>query len=193
MAYTIPTDEPDSPIQKGTTVKFYKSFSDFPTSESWQLDYFINPELAASSPTPVNITATVPAGETRFLVTIPAATTADFPVGRVRWSAEVSLSGEVFAVGAGIWHTTPDPSATSDQRTHAQKMVDLLQAYITGQATGNVYDRTLSGYSIRRLTIEEARKELQYWQRVRVDELNAEQGGGQRRVIRYSFPNGGVF
>lgn len=121
----IPTKEPLE-IVAGDTVKWTKSLSDYPASESWVLTYYIKGNG-------INASAAATADGDDHAVTIAAATTAAWASGDCWMDGYVAKSGERYKVYSAKLVVKPDLSAedgTFDGRSDAKIMLDAVETAI---------------------------------------------------------------
>ncbi len=148
MAYTIPTGEPDS-FTQGETVKWYKSFADFEPAD-WTLSYnFVGPST-------FTVTATTSGGV--FLSTISSTDSASYADGDYYYQAQVTNGTETYVVKNGtttILATLANEKAGYDGRSHAQKVLDSIEAVIEGRASQSDKEIEIDGRRIDRLTPRE--------------------------------------
>ena len=83
----------------------------------------------------------------------------------------------------------------ADQRTHAQKMVELIQAVQLGKSTHDILESDVEGTRIKRLSPKELRDEYNYWVQIRQNEvkkMNSESGrsNGRNRFTVFTDPSG---
>ena len=123
----IPTTEPSS-VTAGDTVTWLKSLADYPASSGWSLAYrLIN---AAGK---IDITASASGAD--HLVSVAAATTANWLAGDYDYIATVTKAAERYTVGTGAMVVSPNLAAatTYDTRSSARKALDavnlLLETY----------------------------------------------------------------
>lgn len=189
MAYTVPDVIPLQ-IIAGTTVKFTKSFDDFPTSESWALNY----SFVSNVGTPVDVTATAP--NSLYLVTIPAANTASMNAGLWQYQAYVTKAGERFAVDSGTVTVVRDfdaQTAASDNRSHAEKMLALIEAQLEGRAPDGIESHSIGGTPINLIPLERLKVlRDQYWGEVlrqrKADAIARGLGNPRNIYVRFSAP-----
>lgn len=152
MAAPTPTTEPICLIA-GDTAKWLKSLADYPASEGWALSYtFIN---AATK-----ITINAAASGNDYLVTASASTTSNWSAGSYAWRASVSKSGEVYTVATGTIDVKAAFSgATLDNRTHARKALDNIEAYLVDPANLAAQSYEIAGRKLSRIPRGELLKE----------------------------------
>jgi hypothetical protein len=129
----IPNQEPAA-LRVGDTWRWTRSLPDYP-APSWVLKYrFKN---AAGG---FEVVAT--ASGTDQSITVAAATTAGYTAGKYTWTAWVEGgSSEKYTVDSGTMDVQPDYRAASaatglDDRSHNQKMVAQIQAWLETHADG---------------------------------------------------------
>lgn len=99
----------------------------------------------------VEITSTV----ADFVVEVPAATTAGYTSGHYAWQAYIvrNSDSERVTVGSGSAELLSNQdAAATDPRSHARKMVDLLEAALEGRATDQQIDVLTSAIGDRSVT-----------------------------------------
>lgn len=141
---TIPTQ-----ITAGTTVKFRRSFSDYPTSDSWVYTFY----LAGAKV--LNKVATVANGE--FNVTLAATDTTTLTPGGYKYSEVVSKSGEIVSVGSGVLEVLPNliTATAGSLQSLEEKDLAAIETYLTGHAPTDVKSYTINGRSLERIPREE--------------------------------------
>lgn len=114
------TTEPTR-VTAGDTIAWTKSFSDYPASASWVLSYTLINSAA-------KITVTATASGADHLVSVPAATTANWTAGNYTWHAVVTKATERYTVGTGQIVVAPNLAAAStyDTRTSARKALEAV-------------------------------------------------------------------
>lgn len=140
MAPTVPIGEP-SALQAGINWSWKRTqSSDFPIADGWAYKYYLTGKTSTS------FTATN--GTTDFTVSVAAATTASIAAGNYKWQLRASLSSDVYLVDEGEFVIEADTAVTanSDQRTHAETMLALIETEIAARVdgTGSAND----GYTI---------------------------------------------
>lgn len=170
MATDISTIEPDE-IRAGDTVTWLKSLSDYPASDSWVLSYRL-----VSSTTHYDISSS--ASDSDHLVTITAATTANYTPGEYTLIGWVTKSSERYSIPSKKINVLPDLAAVAtgyDIRSNARKTLDLLDAALQAQGSNAwVQEYEIAGRRMRFRSIGEFMK---FYDRVKADvrsEENAE-------------------
>lgn len=128
MAATIPTTVPAT-LPAGIDWQWTWSSSDYAPADVTTLTFYFT---GAAS---FNIAAT--AGSSDFSVAVASTTTADYTAGTYKWTAVATVSGIDYQAEAGVIVITPSVKATGDQRTHAEKMVSLIEDEIEARITGD--------------------------------------------------------
>jgi len=171
MAYvTVRKDIPPR-ITAGDGISWRKSFSNYPAT-SWDLTYtFLN------STDRINIGASeISADGSDFLIEIPGSTSAPWKSGKYKYQAYLtnqSDSDERIMIDHGSTEILPNYATVTsgsgiDTRTHAEKVLDGLEAMIADKATKDQLSYTILGRSISRLNPQEVREWRDYY-RAEVD------------------------
>ena len=134
IAASVPTSEPTS-LAAGDTWTWRRAFPDYPTA-----DYVLSYAIRGASRLDWDTDWVTESGNT-YLVTIPAADTADLLPGTYRWVANVvdAATGlERWTAGSGVFTVTPnyDTYAAGDAQTHNEKMLALVEAALEERLTG---------------------------------------------------------
>ena len=128
-----PTIEP-AEIVAGDTLSWRREdlTADYPAC-SWTLTYVL------AGPQKHTISASAdPDFPEAFLVSVPAADTANYQAGNYWWAAYVSKDAERYQIATGQITVKENLSAASagyDGRSHARKVLDALEAVLEGKAT----------------------------------------------------------
>ena len=163
----------------GDTWQWTKVYADYPTSESWALSY------ALTGPATVAAISASISGD-HYAVSLAAATTAAYTPGTYQWRAFLTKASERHQVGAGVFVLQPDLAVkTGDQRSHAVKMLTLIESALEGRILTQEEEYSLSGRSMKKLTIPELQKLRGRY----LLEVRREQSGGAlpMRAIAYRF------
>ncbi len=84
-------------------------------------------------------------------------------------------------VERGVITVAPDP-ALADPRSHAERMLDAIEALLENRASKDVQSYAIAGRNLTKLTVDE----LQRWRRFYRSEVARERGSG-RRITLMSF------
>lgn len=185
MAADIPTTVP-SQLRAGDTWKWTKSIADYPATAGWTLKYRFKSATGG-----FEITASASGAD--HSVTVAAATSAAYAAGTYSFVGWVEGgSSEKYTVDEGVADVLPDlrsgtATAAQDVRSTAQKMVDAIDAWLTGRDPG-VAEYEIAGRRMKYWSPSELLKMRQRFQ----SELNAEQavnklaaGLGSGRKIQF--------
>lgn len=118
----------------GDALDFKTSPPNYPASDGWTLTYRLIPQ---SSGTPIEFVATADGDD--YLIEVSSSTTATWAAGPYSWASAVSKSGERFTVDDGSITIKADPFAVSslDNRSHARKMLDAIEAALESRASSS--------------------------------------------------------
>lgn len=142
MAPQVPVGEP-SALRAGTTWSWKRGeSSDFPVADLWVYTYYL------TGKTSLSFVGTNSLTNHDVTVSVAASTTDDVAAGVYKWQLRASLSGAVHLVDEGAFDVVADVNVTaaSDQRSHAEKMLALVEAEIQARVTGDGSGHT--GYII---------------------------------------------
>lgn len=93
-----------------------------------------------------------------FKFTAPAATTAAYKEGVYQWQLTATKTTDRYTIATGII-TLKDNigsrSALYDNRSHAKKVLDAIEAVIEGRASATDQSYTIAGRSITRIPLQE--------------------------------------
>jgi hypothetical protein len=142
--YAVPTV-----WNQGDTIKWDVTVPDYPASDGWALTY----ELKSSASDLATVTAS--ADGDSYTVTISAATSAGYSVGKYHYVAYVTLSGERFTVDSGRVEIVKDfeTAGNYDARAHAEKVLEAIETVIEGRASKDQESYTIAGRSLARTPI----------------------------------------
>lgn len=160
MAYTIPSQEPNS-VVAGDTWTWKKSLPDYSPADGWALTYYFN----ANGQTPQSAVGTTSGLD--FLVTVSATTSAAFASTEWYWIAKVSKGSEVYTVDKGRFTVAPNPATfTGDPRSLVKRTLDAIQAAILGTASKDELSISVDGMALSYRSMDElARLEIRYQDR----------------------------
>ena len=134
-------------LRAGDTGKWQRSFSDYPASAGWVLAYTI-----AGSAGVFTFSATTSGDD--FQVTVSAATTGGWAAGQYTLTEYVSKAGERYTLSAQPFRVLPNlvGSSAADSRSHAQKMLDAIEAWLESKAptaaSVEIAGRKISNYPL---------------------------------------------
>jgi hypothetical protein len=170
----------------GDTVKWDVSVPDYPASEGWALSYELKSKNAHIS----SISASA-SGED-YTVTISAATSAAYSAGEYRYAAYVTKGSERFTVDSGKIEVLKDfqDSGNFDDRSHAQIVLDAIEAVLESRATKGQESYTIAGRSLARTPIPDLlllrdRYKTEVTQADRADRISRGLGSSARIRTRF--------
>jgi len=149
------TSLPDT-LQAGDTWAWDATVDDYPSAE-WTLKFVLHLRGSAST---IDINAAAAAeGGNNYDVTVPANLTADYAPGAYDWMAFVEKGAgatreryTVSGVG-GTVRIVPDletATTTTDTRTHARKMLELIESSLLASApNSHIIALTIDGKSVQ--------------------------------------------
>jgi len=174
---------------QGLTVKWIVSLADYSPDDGWALTYYFTRATDHRS------SAAADAGDGTWLVTITAEQSALFTTGDYWFEARVAKGDEVFRVDEGTVTVEAAPSAAADRRSHAKKMLDLIDALLESRITR----AQVAGYSVSTpngsrsmqfASLAELREARTYYRRLyrqEVDAVRRAQGKKSSTTIRAKF------
>ena len=147
MSQNIATEEP-SRVFSGNTVKWKRSFGDYPSS-AWTLYYRLIGQA--------NQLITAAADGSGYLVTVTKADSFGWIPGNYRLVGYVTAQddSERFTIYEGDLKVELDPATAADgieTRTFWRRVYDHLQAIIEGKAQQGESSYTVAGRSVSRMT-----------------------------------------
>lgn len=141
------TNEP-SELRAGLTWAWRREdlASDYPAS-TWTLKYWF--KKTGSSGANFSITATIDGDN--FAVSVAASTTSGYTAGDYTWAAVVTSGAEAHEVDRGTLKLLPryDQAANLDDRTHAKKVLDAIEAVIEGRAAKDQQEYAIGGRMLK--------------------------------------------
>lgn len=125
--------------------------SDYPPA-SYTLSYTARRQSDGTD----SIAITASADGSDYVVEVGQATTAVYEVGDYRWQAYLTrdADSERVTIDYGTWEVVADrATSTSDPRSHAEIVLDAVEAVIEGRATKDQENYSISGRSLVRTPI----------------------------------------
>lgn len=171
----------------GDTWKWSRAEPDYPASDGWTLQYIF--KSAAGEFTIDSV-----ADGSLHSVVVDTATTAGYQAGSYTWQVSANKGGERYTLRSGTLKVEPDFTAAGalDNRSHARKVLDNIEAVIERRATRDQMSFSVEGRSLSRTPIADliALRD-RYRREVREEEGAARgaQGLGSRRKILTRFSN----
>jgi hypothetical protein len=152
MATPTPTTVP-SRFVAGDTVKFDRSFPDYPASAGWAYNVYFNGAQKLGK-------AATTTGDT-FNVVLTATDTATFTTpGVVRYQERVSKAGEVHLVGEGSTVVALDftAAAAGAALTFEERTLAVIEAALAGRLTKDEETYQIAGRAVSRIPFETLNK-----------------------------------
>ena len=185
-----PQDYEPEKLTAGVTWKWNKTLSDYPASE-WSLNYYLRRNGAAQ--TSFGSTAD---GDT-FQVNVGAVVTAIFTPDVYDIIGIVTKGSDKFVVYDGIIKVLSNPASSSayDPRSHARKVLDLIEAAMEGRIPNGMESYTIGGRSINKIPLKELRELYDRYKQDVEREVQAERLANGRRSgknigVRFGRPSG---
>ena len=181
--------EPEK-LTSGVTWKWKKTISDYPASE-WTLTYYLRKDGATAT------SFSAAADGDTHLVTVAAATTAGYAAGVYDIIGVVVKAAEKYVVFDGIFEvlTNPATAGAYDPRTHARRVLDLIEAAMEGRIPNGMESYTIGGRSINKIPLNQLRE---LWEKYKQDVVMEEQAerlvngrrSGKNIGVRFNQPSG---
>jgi hypothetical protein len=146
LSAPIPSVEP-SIIAAGDTLKFTKSFNDYPVRDGWALSY----SLTALNRQRIDIAAgtnTTPPGD--FLVYVPSATTLGWQSGVYLMVGWVTLAADRYEIYRKQVEIEADAASADavDGRSWAQKALEKVETMLLDQSSRGEISYSINGRSM---------------------------------------------
>jgi hypothetical protein len=142
---TVLTTEP-STIRAGDFLTWLKSLSEYPANAGWSLSYTL-----INDSTKITINAAASGAD--HLVSVLAATSANYASGLYSWMARVTKATEIYTIASGSIEILPNLAALTifDGRSHARIMVQAIEAAIQGRASSTQLEYEINGRRVRNM------------------------------------------
>lgn len=140
-------------ITAGDTLNYTVSVPQYPATAGWVLKLRLVPRS-----TGVAATYTAAASGADHRVTVSAAVTATWVAGAYGWATWVEKAGERYSLQSGQVTVLADPAQaleSADTRTHAQKVLDAVQAVIEGRASSTQAEYQIAGRAVKHIPMAE--------------------------------------
>lgn len=165
-----------SRIAAGDTLEFTVTLADYPAGDGWVLHYRLTPRAAGGTAYAFDATAS---GDDH-LVSVDAATTADWAAGDYTSSAWVTSGTQRFSISSEGGQVTvlADPStlpAGTDTRSQAEKDLAAIDSLLSGKASSGTEEYRISGRLLRSYPLADLMK-LRALKRGEVDAERAAAG-----------------
>ena len=190
-------------IAAGDEILFYRTLPNYPANAGWSLTYYLRGGGPGSANAGFSDSFVSTAFGSDHQMTVVSTKTAAWLPGRyqVQGFATNQTSGpngvpERHIIYDGLWTIKPNFQTISpdqDTRTHARRVLDMIEATIEGKAGDDVLDSQIGGTTIRRFTPEQILKFHSYYKaRVSAEVATAKIKGGRatgRTILaRFSRP-----
>ena len=137
--------------------------SDYPSTE-YSLTYIIRAASGAG-----NHEFQVPGvlSGSDYVFTISSADSADFDAGRHHWQLEVTRTSDAerAVILTGLWDIIEDLDNNVDPRSHAEIMVDKIEAVLQNRADADVLSYSINGRSLSKMPPSELMEWRDYYRR----------------------------
>ena len=181
--------EPEK-LTAGVTWKWKKTISDYPASE-WTLTYYLRKDGATAT------SFSAAADGDSYLVTVAAATTAAYASGIYDFIGWVIKGTEKFEVFNSMIEVLPNPTNSSayDPRSHARKVMELIEAAMEGRVPNGMESYSIGGRSINKIPLNQLRELYEKYKQDVIMEEQAERLVNGRRSgknigVRFNRPSG---
>lgn len=111
--------------------------------------------------------------------------TTAWAVGNYRWQAWAIYEDDSTAITSEGSFELVDVLGVGDVRSQAEKMVDMIEAMIAGNASEGVRRYKINNRELERYSVEELLKLLSYWKQQLKRERHCGGGLGPRIVVRF--------
>jgi hypothetical protein len=141
-------------IVVGDTLDFETSITDYPNGDGWTLNYRLVPISGTGSAFEFTAGGSPVEDPLGYRVQLAPATTAAWVAGDYAWNSYVTKTGARYTVESGQVTLLPDPAQTAvplDNRSHARKVLESIQAVIEGRATKDQQEYTIGDRSLKRM------------------------------------------
>ena len=193
MAAEPQSYEPEK-LTAGMTWKWNKTISDYPASE-WTLTYY----LRINGSTAVSFSATAD-GDT-FIMTVPITTTQSIGAGIhdfIGVAIKTSVTpNEKIIVFDGALEVLPNPfnSSAYDPRSHARRVMELIEAAMEGRIPNGMESYSIGGRSLNKIPLGQLRELYEKYkqdveQEVQAERLANGRKSGKNIGIRFNKPSG---
>lgn len=141
-------------IVAGDTLDFQTSVDGYPATDGWTLKYYLTPRTVG---TQILLTAATASDGQSYRVQISPATSAGYAPGTYDWRARVEKSGAEVTIEQGFLEIQAKVAGltSSDNRSHARKVLDAIEALIETKGTADVMEYSIGGRSIKKMTTQD--------------------------------------
>lgn len=176
-------------IVAGDTLDFQTSVTGYPATDGWTLKYYLTPRTAG---TQIVLTAATASDGQSYRVQISPATSAGYAAGTYDWRARVEKTGAELTVDQGFVTIQVKVAGltASDNRSHARKVLEAIEALIETKGTADVIEYSIGSRSIKKMTTTELLPWRDKYRWEVANEVDAERvadGLGNPRLVGVRF------
>src|SRR5258708_1336661 len=144
----------DDDFVAGDTWDWSLGVDGYPATDGWTLKYYLTPRIGG---TQIVLTAATASDGVSYRVQVSPATSAAFAAGTYDWRARVEETGpegpvDQFSV---VIQAKVSGLTASDNRSHARKVLDAIEALIETKGTADVIEYSIGSRSIKKMTMAE--------------------------------------
>lgn len=185
-AAEIPRNEPPE-ARAGLTWQWRREdlAADYPAS-TWTLTYYFK----KTGSTGANFSIAASADGDNHAVNVAAATTAAYTAGDYTWAAIVTAGSEVYEIDRGRLKLLAkyNAAANVDDRSHARKTLEAIEAVLESRATKDQEEYTIGTRSLKRTPLKELIEFRDYYRgQVAMEDMlerARNNQGGNRLVVK---------
>lgn len=150
MTATVPTTEPME-LRAGLTWAWRREgLTDYPAS-AWTLKYWFK----RMGLPPANFSIVCTADGDTHVAGVTATISAAYGAGNYTWVALATQGSNAYEIGRGLTKLLPryDQVGNLDDRTHARRVLEAIEAVIEGRATLDQQEYTIGNRNLKRMPI----------------------------------------
>jgi hypothetical protein len=174
-----------SEIVAGDTLDFSTEVANYTPADGWTLKFRLVPRVSGTA-----ILLTSAASDGLHRVQVGPTTTDDWAAGEYSWYSWVEKAGASYSVEQGQVTIKPDPRTTTaplDNRSHARKVLEAIEAVIEGRASRDQQEYSIGDRTLKRTPMADLiMLQTRYSRLVAAEENEARlaNGLGTKNVIR---------
>jgi hypothetical protein len=172
-------------ITSGDSLNWKESVAEYPASDGWTLRFSL-----VNGASKVEFSASSEGDD--YAVSLSASVTSAWHPGRYRFQAYVSRAEDRHTVGTGTVDILPDFSsaATFDGRTHAERVLEAIEAVIEKRASRDQESYTIKGRSLSRtplpdLLVLRDKYKSEVREEKRAEKIRAGKKPGNKILVRF--------
>lgn len=167
----------------GMDATWTESVPEYPATDGWTLKYSLT-----NASYQVSLSSTAEGSD--HVISIAAADTSTWHAGNYYYTKYAESATEKFVIAQGQIQIIASVLAATDRRSHAQKMLDAIEATLESRATKEQLSLSIANRSIQYLTIEELTKARSYYKELvkaetNQDKINAGEQTGNKILVRF--------